>query len=72
MDFPVTCDWCGKGKPEIQQLIASSGIPWLKPPKRETCICNECIELLVEVMAIEHPDWYDQMLQNLAAKDRSG
>jgi hypothetical protein len=67
-----TCDWCGKGTPEIRQLIVGGGQTPLRkkymrpnPPLPETCICDECVELLAEVMATEHPDWRDQMLAKL-------
>lgn len=73
MPSPHTCDWRGKSKQEVSQLIVGGGQTPLRkrymrsnPPLPETCICNECVELLAEVMATEHPDWRDQMLAKLS------
>ena len=44
---PLTCSFCGKAHIEVVQLIAgASGF-----------ICDECVQLCVQVIARDHPDW---------------
>jgi NADH pyrophosphatase NudC (nudix superfamily) len=52
----LSCSFCGKSQSEVLQLIASAG-PF---------ICNECVQLCVESIATQHPDWLEKHLQFLA------
>ena len=42
-----SCSFCGKTRPEVLQLIAGPRV----------FICNECVQLCVRVVSIEHPEW---------------
>jgi ClpX C4-type zinc finger len=40
---PLACSFCGKRQPQVARLIAGPGVG----------ICNECVELCVEILAEE-------------------
>ncbi|QIG93865.1 MULTISPECIES: ClpX C4-type zinc finger protein [unclassified Bradyrhizobium] len=42
-----SCSFCGKAAPQVLQLVAG--------PK--AFICNECVQLCVQVFAADHPEW---------------
>jgi ClpX C4-type zinc finger len=42
-----SCSFCGKIRPEVLQLIAGPRV----------FICNECVQLCVRIVSIEHPEW---------------
>jgi ClpX C4-type zinc finger len=46
MHFPGLCTFCGKTEAEVDRLIAGPGV----------YICNECVELCVEVLAQERDE----------------
>ncbi len=50
------CSFCGKSKPQVLQLIAGP----------DAFICNECVQLCVQIVAVENPDWLEQHRQFLA------
>jgi ClpX C4-type zinc finger/Sigma-70 factor, region 1.1 len=52
----VTCSFCGKTQPEVLQIIAGAG----------GFICNECVQLCVEIIATQNPDWLQRHRQFLA------
>ena len=41
----LTCSFCGKHQRKVDKLIAGPGV----------YICNECVELCVEIIAKERP-----------------
>jgi ATP-dependent Clp protease ATP-binding subunit ClpX len=41
----LTCSFCGKHQRQVKKLIAGPGV----------YICNECIDLCVEIIAKERP-----------------
>ena len=41
----LTCSFCGKRQRQVERLIAGPGV----------YICNECIDLCVEIIAQERP-----------------
>jgi ATP-dependent Clp protease ATP-binding subunit ClpX len=41
----LTCSFCGKHQRKVNQLIAGPGV----------YICNECVDLCVEIIAQERP-----------------
>jgi hypothetical protein len=55
-DSKPSCSFCGKGEPEVLQLIAGPRV----------FICNECVQLCVGVVATEHPDWLEPHRQFLS------
>ena len=42
---PLTCSFCGKHQRQVNKLIAGPGV----------YICNECVDLCVEIIAQERP-----------------
>jgi ATP-dependent Clp protease ATP-binding subunit ClpX len=42
---PLKCSFCGKHQRQVNKLIAGPGV----------YICNECIDLCVEIIAKEQP-----------------
>jgi hypothetical protein len=55
-----SCSFCGKAKPGVLQLIAG--------PK--VFICNECVQLCVRMISIDHPEWlsdHRKFVDSLAA-----
>ncbi|HEY1630154.1 MAG TPA: hypothetical protein VGF56_02510 [Rhizomicrobium sp.] len=61
----VRCAWCGKNQSEVKKMIVTAGASWLKPPPPETSICNECIELCMEVCALQDADRRDKQIERL-------
>ena len=43
----LSCSFCGKAQPEVLQLIAGA----------TGFICNECVQLCVQIISIGHPEW---------------
>jgi ClpX C4-type zinc finger len=41
------CSFCGKARPQVLQLVAGA----------QGFICNECVQLCVQLIYIEHPEW---------------
>jgi ATP-dependent protease Clp ATPase subunit len=54
------CSFCGKGQSEVLQLIAGASV----------FICNECVQLCVEIIATQNPDWVEQHRRFLATLPR--
>jgi ATP-dependent Clp protease ATP-binding subunit ClpX len=42
----LTCSFCGKRQRQVDKLIAGPGV----------YICNECVDLCVEIIARERPE----------------
>jgi ATP-dependent protease Clp ATPase subunit len=61
----VSCAWCGKKQAEVKRIIVTAGAGWLKPRPPERSICNECVELCVQVLADEDKVWRDEVLKLL-------
>jgi hypothetical protein len=60
-----SCSFCGKTQPEVLQLIAGA----------QGFICNECVQLCVQIVSIEHPEWlpeHRKFVNDLADKPRGG
>jgi len=57
----VTCWWCGKRQSEVKKMIVAGGFV----PKPEASICNECIELCAQVIAMEDADCREQLIAML-------
>ena len=56
-----SCSFCGKTQPEVLQLIAGA----------QGFVCNECVQLCVHIISIEHPEWlpeHKKFVENLGNK----
>jgi len=42
-----SCSFCEKTKPQVLQLVAGA----------QGFICNECVQLCVQLISLEHPEW---------------
>ncbi|MHB0943291.1 ClpX C4-type zinc finger protein [Paenibacillus sp. ALE1] len=40
-DYELRCSFCGKGQSELDKMVTAKNV----------CICNECIEVCVEIIA---------------------
>lgn len=49
------CSFCGKSQADVLQIIAGPG----------AFICNECVQMCVEIVATQNPDWLEQHRQFL-------
>lgn len=49
------CKFCGKEESEVETLVAGPDIS----------ICSECIGLLSEIVAKEHPKWREHQIDVL-------
>lgn len=47
MSQTLRCNFCGKSKDQVPKFIAGPGV----------YICNECIDLCVEILAEDRVDW---------------
>ena len=54
------CSFCKKSQHEVESLIAGPSV----------AICNECVELCVDILATKQP-WRDRMIADLE-RDRGG
>jgi ATP-dependent protease Clp ATPase subunit len=54
---PLTCGFCRKSRGEVRTLIAGTGYQY--------AICDECVGLCAEILAMEHPDWRDATVERL-------
>src|SRR5437763_16841740 len=46
----LSCSFCGKAQPDVLQLIAGA----------HGFICNECVQLCVQIVSTKHPEWLPQ------------
>ncbi|RUW68027.1 MULTISPECIES: ClpX C4-type zinc finger protein [unclassified Mesorhizobium] len=51
-----SCSFCGKSEADVLQIIAGP----------DAFICNECVQLCVEIVATQNPGWLEQHRQFLA------
>jgi ATP-dependent protease Clp ATPase subunit len=58
----VICSFCGKGQEDALSLIDGVSV---NPKGQQTAgvICDECVQLCVEVIARQHPEWLEQHRQ---------
>jgi hypothetical protein len=61
----LRCGFCGKKPAELNKLIRSVGLSWIEPPMPEVSICNECVELCMDVCARGNPEWRDRQIERL-------
>ncbi len=51
----IFCSFCGKSQDEVRQMIANNGV----------YICNNCVDVCVEIMNDRHSHDHDEVLKNL-------
>jgi ATP-dependent Clp protease ATP-binding subunit ClpX len=49
------CSFCGKSEAEVKQLIAGA----------RASVCDECVALAIEIIALRYPEWRDEQLKLL-------
>jgi len=57
----LSCSFCGKAHSEVLQLLAGT----------DALICDECVQLCVQSISTEHPEWragLRELLDHLAGK----
>jgi hypothetical protein len=55
----VICSFCGKGNQEVLAIIRGASVN-TKGQETAAVICNECVQLFVEVIGLQKPEWLDQ------------
>lgn len=50
------CTFCHKSQDEVVALLAFPD---------ELSICNECVSLMVDIIATDHPDWRAAQIEKL-------
>lgn len=53
---PLSCSFCRKTEDEVDVLLAFT---------QGFSICNECVWLMVEIIATDRPEWRDRILEKL-------
>jgi ATP-dependent protease Clp ATPase subunit len=53
------CSFCGKSQSDVRSLIAG----------RFAFICDECVRVAVEVIGREHPQWLDELRDEIDKGD---
>ena len=53
---PLQCTFCGKADNELVALLAFPD---------DLNICDECVCLMVDIIASGHPDWRDKQIERL-------
>jgi len=52
---PLVCSFCAKEQAEVRRLIAGPNV----------FICNECIELCIQIVAEEDENWRERIIKML-------
>ena len=50
------CTFCRKSQEEVVALLAFPG---------DLSICDECVSLMVDIIAADHPDWRKAQIEKL-------
>ena len=61
----LICSFCGKEPEEVVALINAAGVS-AKGQQTAGAICNECVELCVEIIGSSKPDWLERHRQFVA------
>jgi ATP-dependent protease Clp ATPase subunit len=58
----IICSFCGKGQQDALAIINGVSV---NPKGQQTAgvICDECVQLCVQAIALQHPDWLEQHRQ---------
>ena len=52
----LRCTFCSKSADELVALLAHPG---------DLSICDECVSLMVDIIAADHPDWRKAQIERL-------
>lgn len=52
----LRCTFCSKSADELVALLAHPG---------DLSICDECVSLMVDIIAADHPDWRSAQIEKL-------
>jgi len=52
----LRCTFCSKSANELVALLAFPG---------DLSICDECVSLMVDIIAADHPDWRNAQIEKL-------
>jgi ATP-dependent protease Clp ATPase subunit len=58
----IICSFCGKGQQDALSLVSGVSVN-PKGQKTAAIICDECVQLCVEVIARQHLEWLEQHRQ---------
>jgi ATP-dependent protease Clp ATPase subunit len=62
MSSDVICSFCGKGPQDVLSLIRGASVN-LQGQQTAAVICDECVQLCVQVIATQRPEWLEQHRQ---------
>ncbi|MGY3442921.1 MULTISPECIES: hypothetical protein [unclassified Bradyrhizobium] len=62
----LICSFCGKEPEEVVSMINASSVN-AKGQQTAGAICNECVELCVQVIGLQKPEWLERHRQFVAA-----
>jgi ATP-dependent protease Clp ATPase subunit len=58
----IICSFCGKGQQDALSIVSGVSVN-LKGQETAAVICDECVQLCVQVIARQHPEWLEQHRQ---------
>jgi ATP-dependent protease Clp ATPase subunit len=61
----LICSFCGKEPEEVIALVNAASVS-AKGHQTAGAICNECVELCVEIIGLSKPDWLERHRQLVA------
>jgi len=61
----IICSFCGKGQQEVLSIVRGASVN-MKGQETAAVICNECVQLCVQVIALQQPKWLEQHRQFVA------
>lgn len=53
------CSFCGKERQEVLLVIRGASVN-MKGQETSAVICNECVQLCVQLIAVQQPEWLEQ------------
>jgi ATP-dependent protease Clp ATPase subunit len=57
------CSFCRKSQDEVAQLLAFPGVPL--GLSKDLFICDECVGLMMEIVAQQNDDWRKHQIERL-------
>ena len=61
----LICSFCGKEPEEVVSLVNAVSVS-AKGQQTAGAICNECVELCVQVIGLQKPEWLERHRQFVA------
>ena len=62
----IVCSFCGKGHQDALVVVNAVSVNQ-RGQQTAGVICDECVQLCVEVIARQHPEWLEQHRQFVMA-----